>query len=113
RGAARPDGAETALAIARSFSEAAIWPPNPPTLGPPRRSRDGPRHREKFQGGPDMAPKPPYARAPPAEPCPPPPSPQVSAGPRPAPPPPPPPAPPPPPPPRPPPPAPPPAPPPT
>src|SRR6188474_217267 len=21
------------------------WPPNPPMLGPPRRSRDGPRHR--------------------------------------------------------------------
>src|SRR5947209_1734560 len=51
----RPGGAVTALDIARSFRGAPIWPPNPPTLGPPRRSRDGPRHREKFQGGPDMA----------------------------------------------------------
>src|SRR5947209_4024176 len=50
------------------------WPPSPQTLGPPRRSRGGPRHpaRRKWpptkDGGPEMAPKPPNARAAPAEP---------------------------------------------
>src|SRR5205823_12100144 len=46
---------------------APTWPPNPPTLEPPRPSRGGSRQRD-MHGGPDMAPKPPNARATPAKP---------------------------------------------
>src|SRR5207245_3742110 len=46
---------------------APIWPPNPPTFGPPRETRGGPLSWF-HPGGPDMAPNPPTARSAPGNP---------------------------------------------
>jgi hypothetical protein len=61
----RPGAAVTLLDFPRATGPR-YRPPNPPTLGPPRRSRDAPRFPASH-GAPISPPKPPNARTAPAE----------------------------------------------